>query len=483
MIAVSREVEEEFDSDFSDFEEKEFLRISRLTESPLSAYARYLARLDMKNPRHADDLRMNYPVTRLVKADFLYARQTIANRNIMVNGCLSYDTKVSVFTDDGKIERICLGDNLFKRIKVFGFDTVKRVFDIENATVISVGEKECYKLSFLDGSDIVCTYDHRFYRKYKEDFTETKCEDLSVGDELLCGESRDVYKFSQKYAGLTKFLKIIKKQKIGIIPVLDVVMDECHVYMLDNGLITHNSAGTCKSFAGMSLADWLDQNGFWTHNKGNYDLPNLFFDVAEAMAFAKSNKFRAGSAIMIDEDPKRMGQSAISVNAAITNFERTVARYSEINFVWIYVAETSHQINTRFYTRGVYFDPVPLAKYVGLGVLQPTVAAANGYALLGKCSVDVPKQRILDAYDKKKKEYVAKMKVSGGFGLQRNIVETYSEQLKMVAKDKRFIAICNSDFSNGKKNGLKVSYISRELGIPKCDAELLMSLVDLDVAD
>ena len=135
-----------------DFEQNEMRRISQLIESPLQTYARYLARLDMTNPRQADQMRMNYPVTRLVMADIIYARRTKKNRIWVING----------------------------------------------------------------------------------------------------------------------------------------------------------PTGTLKSFSAMRMASWLDQNGFWTHNKGKYEVPKVFLDVSAMIKYAQTD-FESGSTLVLDEEADTQG--------------------------------------------------------------------------------------------------------------------------------------------------------------------------------
>jgi hypothetical protein len=146
LLSYTNEEKSDEDEDFS-FEEAELQRIANSVESPLSAYARYLARLDATNPHYANILRLQYPVTKLVKADIMYARKTWKNRLFTING----------------------------------------------------------------------------------------------------------------------------------------------------------APGTFKSFSAITICDWLDQNGFWTHNKGNYSLPKLFFNTIDLMNYLQSEA-KKGDTLMLDEE-------------------------------------------------------------------------------------------------------------------------------------------------------------------------------------
>jgi hypothetical protein len=310
-VSVDKSVQEESD----DYEEHEMARISNLIESPLQSYARYLARLDMINPREADYLRMKYPVTKLFKADIIYARKTWKNRIIMING----------------------------------------------------------------------------------------------------------------------------------------------------------ATGTLKSFSAITISDWLDQNGFWTHNKGRYELPKLHYEYDDFIACAQTA--RPGSTVMLDEEADYQGTGSHSIQFALHNLERTVARFNELNFVFVYVAERSHQVNTLLYTRGEHYFVPPLAEYAGLGVLQP-LASQEHYQLLGLMTVDVPKQAIIDAYHKKKVDFVGTMKDSGGYGEVRNLIKSNEGLIRQLASDKDFLKLTS--------HGARTDYVSYKFRKPKNQMDVLLRLVDFD---
>jgi len=314
-VCVDKVIEEDND----DLEEREIRRIANLVESPLQAYARYLARLD-SNPltmRYADELRIRYPVTKLVKADIIYARKTWTNRIFMVNG----------------------------------------------------------------------------------------------------------------------------------------------------------PTGTLKSFGSITLADWLDQNGFWTHNKGSYDLPKLFHSYDDFIDYAQ-NSARSGDAMILDEEIDSQGAGARGIQFALRNLERTVARFNELNFVFVYVIERSHQINSLFYTRGQHYYPcAPLADYAGLGVLQP-LASQEHYQLLGVMTVDVPPQGVIDAYHKKKSSFVRGMKESGGYGEVRDLIRANRKMIEELAQDPDFLKLTN-------KNE-RATYASYKYRKPRNQIETILGLVDFD---
>jgi len=314
-VSVDKDVQEESD----DYEEHEMARISNLIESPLQAYARYLARLDSSPATmgQADMLRIRYPVTRLVKADIIYARKTWKNRSWMING----------------------------------------------------------------------------------------------------------------------------------------------------------SPGTLKSTSAITMANWLDENGFWTHNKGNYDLPKEFFEYDDFISYCQSEA-KPHDCIVLDEEIDAQGTGSRGIQFALRNLERTVARFSEINFIFVYVIERSHQINTLFYTRGEHYYPVaPLAQYAGLGVLQP-LASQEHYQLLGVMTVDTPPQPIIDAYHKRKSSFVQAMKASGGYGEVRDLIKVNRKMIEELAQDPDFLKLTN-------KNE-RATYASYKYRKPRNQIEAILGLVDFN---
>jgi len=313
-MAIAEMVEEgTLDEDFS-FEERELMRIMSASEAPLRAYARYLARLETINPLYADYLRLHYPVTKLVKADIVYARRTWKNRIWMING-----------------------------------------------------------------------------------------------------------------------------------PV-----------------------GTLKSFSAMTLASWLDQNGWWTKRKGKYDLPKIFWDYHELLDYLRYDAVR-GDCLVLDEEPRYAGMGVRSLQQVLQNIEMTL-RFAEINFIFVYVVERAHQVHTVFYTRGEHYAIPPLADYAVLGVLQPLVTRTQ-YQLLGLMTVDVPEQAIIDEYHKRKSEFVEGMQRSAGFGEPRDILRDYGWLLESLANDKKFLSL--------RSFKAKVDYASYTYRVQKNVVALLLSMVDL----
>jgi len=203
VLGLAKDEIADEDEDFS-FEERELQRIANSVESPLSAYARYLARLDTVNPFYANILRVRYPVTKLVKADIMYARKTWKNRLFMLNG----------------------------------------------------------------------------------------------------------------------------------------------------------SPGTFKSFSAITMCDWLDQNGFWTHNKGNYDLPKLFFNTIDLMGYLQSDAklgdcLIGGTIITMADGSKRtiselMKMSKLGIRNFAFKTYNIIRKVPELGIGWVRTAGRKRTMKVTF---------------------------------------------------------------------------------------------------------------------------------------
>jgi hypothetical protein len=164
------------------------------------------------------------------------------------------------------------------------------------------------------------------------------------------------------------------------------------------------------------------------------------------------------------------GTGVRGLQYAMHNIERTL-RFAEINFMFVYVVERHHSIHTLFYTRGEHYVVPPFGDYAVLGVLQPLVTQQE-YQLLGLMTVDLPSQKIIDVYHKKKAEFVGGMQKSAGFGAPADILRDYAWLLAALANDKKFLALPNDT--------IRADYVSYKFHIQKNVVQMLLSLVDLE---
>jgi len=472
----------------TDFDLREIMRIEQSMESPLQAYARYLARLGLVNPRMAEVMRIKFPLTRLVKADFEYAKMYWKNRVLQVmgsTGCLTLDSLIQVI-EGGRINEVSLG-RLIKEKKEF----LTSAYDIENnkivltsAKAVSSGIKRVYKLTFENGKTLGATQDHKFIKF--PDNKEVTLKELDIGDKILCFDKSYLVHFCtevwrnnfwnknnfhclhgkgrKKYYKNRKILfglKIINIEEFGEQEVGDLVVPDYNRFVLPFGVITHNSG---KSISSIEMAHWIDPD-FWTHNKGNYDLPKEFWDYGDLLNYVRAEA-SPGDCLVLDEEPRLHGLGSRTLQDAIQNLEAQV-RFNKINFIFVYAIERSHRVHTLFYTRGEHpTKEIPKMDYFVLGVLQPIL---EHHQLLGLMTVDVPPQGVVEAYNKRKEEYTNSVQRSGGFGAEQDIIEQYKVIAAKLPYDK--------DYQKLQHKGERTDYVSYKYRVPTGLAKLLVTLV------
>ena len=365
MLGLAKDEIADEDEDFS-FEERELQRIANSVESPLSAYARYLARLDTVNPFYANMLRVRYPVTKLVKADIMYARKTWKNRLFMLNGspgCVSLNTVIPILTENG-LEKQKIGDLIGESVRVFGYDFETDDFHFLNAEVVDAGLKRMHRIVLSNGYSVEASSEHKFYKEKEDGVKEVTADKVKVGDWLLMGNRRKLYQStvmthinreSDIYDEQTYFASVARVESVGIKMAADVVMPKGHIYMLGCGLITHN---TFKSFSAITMCDWLDQNGFWTHNKGNYDLPKLFFNTIDLMGYLQSDAklgdcLIGGTIITMADGSKRtiselMKMSKLGIRNFAFKTYNIIRKVPELGIGWVRTAGRKRTMKVTF---------------------------------------------------------------------------------------------------------------------------------------
>lgn len=103
--------------------------------------------------------------------------------------------------------------------------------------IIKSGRKLCYVYQFDDGSEVICTPQHKF-------IIEGKWEEIgaaNIGSAFLSFKSKGNRKtiWGTKQKLLDK--KLISKDVLGEVETYDIEMPIHHNFLLENGLITHNS--------------------------------------------------------------------------------------------------------------------------------------------------------------------------------------------------------------------------------------------------
>lgn len=153
-------------------------------------------------------------------------------------GCLLPGTKVLM--DDGSyknIEDIKIGDC------VSTLAGKKKVLTCWDKTNLIDPEPDCLKLTFDDGFSVECSNTHRFLI-FDDLWVEAK--DLMINDSFKTDKAK---------------VKLIKIEKIGKKQVYDIEVEDVKHYILENGIISHNSGSKYASSITVSLTKAKEKDG------------------------------------------------------------------------------------------------------------------------------------------------------------------------------------------------------------------------------
>lgn len=148
----------------------------------------------------------------------VYQSMELYSKPIVSGGCLVADTKITM--SDGTLKNV-QDINVGESVKtIFGN---KNVTSIWNPLTLLEGTPECYDVEFEDGFNVICSDKHKFL--IDNNWVEAK--NLSVG---------------QKVETINQSSKsIIKVTSVGKQPVYDISVADVEHYVLENGVITHNT--------------------------------------------------------------------------------------------------------------------------------------------------------------------------------------------------------------------------------------------------
>lgn len=111
----------------------------------------------------------------MIAVNHTYQTQELYSKSIVSGGCLIPGTKIKMFDDSLKnIEDIQVGD------LVITLDGPKIVTHSWNPDTLEDGEPECYKITFEDGYEVVCSDEHPFLMNDKFVYANELC----IGDEI-----------------------------------------------------------------------------------------------------------------------------------------------------------------------------------------------------------------------------------------------------------------------------------------------------------
>jgi len=151
-----------------------------------------------------------------------YQTMEIYSKSIISGGCLIAGTKIQMADNTLKeIQDVNKGD-LVKTL-----DGDKAVTNTWDPDTLEEGKPNCYKITFKDGYSITCSDKHKFllYKNYAENWVSAK--HLFTDDIVTT------------YADLP--LEIESIEYVGPKPVYDISVDFAEHYILENGVVSHNS--------------------------------------------------------------------------------------------------------------------------------------------------------------------------------------------------------------------------------------------------
>lgn len=151
----------------------------------------------------------------------IYKTMEMFSKTVIPGGCLLPGTKIIL--EDGSlknIEDVLVGD----MVKTFGASQM--VSHVWNPHTLLDGFPECYKITYEDGYSVECSDGHKFL--IGDDWVVAK--DLNVGDKVT----------TIKYGDLA----VESVEPIGRHEVYDITVPNGNNYVLENGVVSHNTAVT-----------------------------------------------------------------------------------------------------------------------------------------------------------------------------------------------------------------------------------------------
>lgn len=208
-----------------------------------------------------------------------------------IPGCLSGDTiikgqskSLQELYDSGirNIDTISIKEFIGKK------GEVQRHPRASQSEIFYSGEKDVYEIELENGKKVLATEEHKFFNhRYKE----VMVSDLKIGDNLKCYPEdyrekyleKDINKMGKKYYSKIKSIK-----KIGKMKTYDLHTPIYHNFLLDNGILSHNSGKS--TLMRTTIAPYLAET-----------LNNIYI-VFTADDFVKtSNECPENSVILVDE--------------------------------------------------------------------------------------------------------------------------------------------------------------------------------------
>ena len=142
-------------------------------------------------------------------------------------GCLSLSTKIR----SGK-ESVTLANVVGQRIKVQSYVWPTGEIVDAYAHVLPKEQKKVFSIETESGASMLATSEHRFFVTRKEGVKEVMVNDIRIGDRIASANE------------LSKFERIVSSELQGEEGVADLVVPGPNNFILENGIISHNSGKT-----------------------------------------------------------------------------------------------------------------------------------------------------------------------------------------------------------------------------------------------
>jgi len=152
----------------------------------------------------------------------IYQTQEIYSKAVVSGGCLVSGTKLQMSDNTLKeIQNIKVGEQVRTAIGD------KVVTSIWNPDTLHIGIPECYEIQFDDGYSVTCSNNHSFLTI--DGWTEAK--NLKIDTPVT----------TNGYIGKTSGRIVKSINIVGKLPVYDISVYEAEHYILENGVVTHNT--------------------------------------------------------------------------------------------------------------------------------------------------------------------------------------------------------------------------------------------------
>ena len=166
----------------------------------------------------------------MVVVNHTYKEISLFPKDIIGGGCLAAGTLLRMADQSLKaVEDIQVGEEV---LTLYG---KKKVTHTWNPETLVNGNPICYKVTFDDQHSVVCSENHPFLLDKKDGskvLMEASC--LKHGDRVSCVYDKEIC-FS------VETIMVESVEKIGHQNVYDISVEDAEHYILENGVVTHNT--------------------------------------------------------------------------------------------------------------------------------------------------------------------------------------------------------------------------------------------------